>query len=72
MYQGRNFDHVGRLLLIAGAGDRTGDDGLLFLGRRAPLRQTFEALEGVIDKHPILVYHFAVLWHRRGRCNETQ
>lgn len=70
MYQGRNFDHVSRLMIGSGAGDRTGSEGLLFLGRRASLRQTLEALEGVIDEHPVLVYHLAVLWHRRGRCSE--
>jgi len=73
MYQGRNFDHVDRLLLIAGgAADRARYEGLLFLGRRTSLRQTFETLEGIIDEYPVLVYYFAILRHRRGRCNNVQ
>lgn len=72
MYQGRNFDHVSWLLISGDAGDRTGSEGLLFLGRRAPLRQTLEALEGVIDEYPVLVYHLTVLWHRCGRCDEAK
>lgn len=73
MYQGRNFDHISRLLIgDGGADDRAGSEGLLFLGRCAPLRQTLEALESVIDEHPVLVYYLAVLWHWRGRYNEIK
>lgn len=75
MYQGRNFDHVSSRLVSSsggGAGDRAGGEGLLFLGRCAPLRETFETFEGVVDEYPVLVYHLAVLWHRRGRCNEIR
>jgi len=72
MYQGRNFDHISWLLIGDGAVDRAGSEGLLFLGRCAPLRQTLEALEGVINEYPVLVYYLAVLWHRRGRCNEAK
>lgn len=68
MYQGRNFDHVSWLLIGDGAVDRAGSEGLLFLGRCAPLCQTLEALEGVINEYPVLVYYLAILWHRRGRC----
>lgn len=72
MYQGRNFDHVSWLLIDDDAVDRAGGEGLLFLGRCASLCQTLEALESVINKYPVLVYYLAVLWHRRGRCNETK
>lgn len=69
MYQGRNFDHVSWLLIDDGVVDRAGSEGLLFLGRCAPLCQTLKALEGIINKYPVLVYYLAVLWHWRGRCN---
>lgn len=73
MYQGRNFDHISQLLIgDGGADDRAGSEGLLFLGRCASLRQTLEALESVIDEYPVLVYYLAVLWHRRGCCNEIK
>jgi len=72
MYQGRNFDHVSWLLISDSVGDRAGSEGLLFLGWRAPLRQTLKALEGVIDEYPVLVYHLAVLWHWCGRYNEAE
>lgn len=73
MYQGRNFDHVNsRLISGGGSDDRAGGDGLLFLGWRAPLCETLEAFEGVVDEYPVLVYYFAVLRHRRGRCKKTR
>ena len=72
MYQGRNFDHVSWLLIGDDVVDRAGSEGLLFLGRCAPLCQTLEALEGVINEYPVLVYYLTILWHWRGRYNEAK
>lgn len=80
MYQGRNFDHVSGQLIGSGSGssggsgggDRARDEGLLFLGRRASLRQSLETLERIVDEYPVLVRYLAVLRHRRGRCQRDK
>lgn len=68
MYQGRNSSCV---RLLTGR-NRARNRVLLFLGWRAPLRQTFESFERVINEYPVLVYYLPILRHWRGCCNRRK